>query len=422
MRNTNNKGFTLVELLAVIVILAIIVVLAITKIRDFLDKSNTDAVVTNANVLVKAVNDGASTSRLTGNYTDGTYGLSDLYDQGLSLSGTKPDEGYVTITDGIVTSGCLKYGQDYAKIENSKVSYTESCSMTYFDEVTTFAYTGSYQTFTAPATGQYKIQVWGAEGGQSVCNGSLCGNPGKGGYAEGIISLNVKDKLYVYVGQKGSNALMAQNTPSSFNGGGYGTSDTETGGGYESSGAGGGATDVRLVSGDWFNSEGLASRIIVAGGGGGTSYAHACGAGGGLVGGNGNNATNAPGGTQTTGYAFGYGKNGEGVGDSDGVAGGGGGYWGGTSYNAAAGESASGGSGYISGHQGCVAITSSTSTAPISGCTDGTTDISCSYHYSGKKFTNTVLQSGTESIPTHDGTSTMTGNAGDGYAVITYIG
>ena len=41
----------------------------------------------------------------------------------------------------------------------------------------------------------------------------------------------------------------------SFNGGGYGTSDNETGGGYESSGAGGGATDVRLVSGDWFNSE-----------------------------------------------------------------------------------------------------------------------------------------------------------------------
>lgn len=119
---------------------------------------------------------------------------------------------------------------------------------------------------------------------------------------------------------------------------------------------------------------------------------------------------------------FGIGKNGEGVGASDGVAGGGGGYWGGVSYNAGAGESASGGSGYISGHVGCVAITSSSSTAPKTGCDNGTTDINCSYHYSGKKFTNTILLAGTEtSIPTHDGTSTMTGNSGNGYAKITYI-
>lgn len=210
MNRKNINGFTLVELLAVIVILAIIVVLAITKIRDFLDKSNTDAVVTNANVLVKAVNDGASTSRLTGNFSDGTYSLADLYEQGLSLSGTKPDEGYVTIVEGSVTSGCLRYGEDYAKIENGKTSYAESCSMIFFDEVTVFAYTGSYETFTAPVSGNYKIQVWGAEGGKSVCNGSLCGNPGKGGYAEGIINLNSGEKLYVYVGQQGSNALMAQ--------------------------------------------------------------------------------------------------------------------------------------------------------------------------------------------------------------------
>ena len=53
-----------------------------------------------------------------------------------------------------------------------------------------------------------------------------------------------------------------------------------------------------------------------------------------------------------------------------------------------------GGSSYISGHTGCVAITSATDATPKSGCTQGTTDNSCSIHYSKKKFTNTLIIDG----------------------------
>jgi hypothetical protein len=105
---------------------------------------------------------------------------------------------------------------------------------------------------------------------------------------------------------------------------------------------------------------------------------------------------------------------------------GGGGYFGGgaggSTLSGGSGQGGGGGSSYISGHTGCVAIASVETITPKVGCTNGTTDITCSYHYSGKRFTNTVMKSGNESMPTHDGTGTMTGNTGNGYAKITYLG
>ena len=62
------------------------------------------------------------------------------------------------------------------------------------------------------------------------------------------------------------------------------------------------------------------------------------------------------------------------------------------------------------------------------------TDIECSKHYSGYVFYNSIIIDGagyqwtTEKgdtvvgMPTHDGTSTMIGNSGNGYAKITYLG
>jgi len=100
-------------------------------------------------------------------------------------------------------------------------------------------------------------------------------------------------------------------------------------------------------------------------------------------------------------------------------AGGGGGYYGGGRGHHAPGA---GGSSYISGHSGAIAITSQTDITPKSGCSNGTTDISCSYHYSNKIFTNPDMKAGNEKLPTHDLASTMTGNSGNGYARITLIG
>ena len=55
-----------------------------------------------------------------------------------------------------------------------------------------FAYTGTVQTYTAPVTGTYKLEVWGAEG--SV----------KGGYSSGTITLSAGKTVYIYVGGKNS--------------------------------------------------------------------------------------------------------------------------------------------------------------------------------------------------------------------------
>lgn len=104
--------------------------------------------------------------------------------------------------------------------------------------------TGSVQNFVVPNTGEYRIEVWGSQGG---------GSGGKGGYVSTKVTLLKGSQLNLYVG----------NT-SGYNGGGAGSS------------YGGGATDVRL------NGTALTDRLVSAAGGGGGS--------GGTDGGTGNGA------------------------------------------------------------------------------------------------------------------------------------
>lgn len=105
-----------------------------------------------------------------------------------------------------------------------------------------FDYTGDYEVFTAPAVGYYKFECWGAQGTGTA-------NTGKGGYTQGTIKLNEGDTFYIYVGGK--------NQYGGWNGGGQTTEGN----------GGGGATDIRLIPGEWNSEEGLKSRIMVAGAG-----------------------------------------------------------------------------------------------------------------------------------------------------------
>ena len=261
-----------------------------------------------------------------------------------------------------------------------------------------FAYTGSAQTFTAPYTGDYRIQLWGAAGAGSSDSG------GRGAYVYGNIPLTQGETLYVYVGGGGTNR---------WNGGGTSSGD----GG--SSHYGGGATDVRLVSAAWNNATGLRSRIMVAGGGGGLGSTYRWGGKGGLTsGGTGLShskkddcetisTTGGAGGTQTSGYQFGVGGNASNENYPGGT--GGGGYWGGkggqgkykgtecTSTGLKSSSGGGGGSSFISGAKGYIAVISSGSNSPRL-ASDGTTtctqtiantDEVCSYHYSGKIFNTT---------------------------------
>ena len=145
----------------------------------------------------------------------------------------------------------------------------------------TYNYTGNYETFIAPYTGIYKIELWGAAGNDNY-DGTT--KSGKGSYTSGNIKLVKGTKLYVYIGQKGQ----AVNGGITFNNGHANANGWN----------GGGATDIRVISGNWDNDESINSRIMVAAGGG-TGYEDnkIVGDAGGLVGYNGKIST---GGTQVS--------------------------------------------------------------------------------------------------------------------------
>ena len=69
----------------------------------------------------------------------------------------------------------------------SKVSKTTS--------VFEYDYTGEEQIFTVPKTGTYKLEVWGAQGG----NYNLLKLGGYGAYSVGNIELKKDEKLYVKI-------------------------------------------------------------------------------------------------------------------------------------------------------------------------------------------------------------------------------
>ena len=231
-----------------------------------------------------------------------------------------------------------------------------------------FNYTGGIQTFTAPCSGTYKLEVYGAQGGNQLSTGGL------GGYSYGNVSLATSQSIYVGVGGAGSYSHGSSYTGSAaggYNGGGSGVRvDKDEDGDYQDAGGGGGATHIAttnrgiLANYNSYRSEVL---IVAGGGGGGANASSAGGTGGGVNGGAGvtNVGWYAYGGTQTGGGAnsgnnyspttassFGTG--------SSGIIGGGGGWFGGGSAGGSYGfadatgkySTAGGGSGYIGGVSG----------------------------------------------------------------------
>jgi hypothetical protein len=261
-----------------------------------------------------------------------------------------------------------------------------------------FDTTGDYYLWSAPTTGTYTFQVWGAQGGNAGYNGTVYREGGKGGYASGNYALTSGQTLYLYVGGQGAGTTSSANgdlQSGGFNGGGNGyNGDTS----IKRGAGGGGATDIRI------SGNALTDRVIVAGGGAGAArydgyLTNHPGVGGGTSGGNGytdwltvESGNNGRGGTQSQGGAGGsnggtaisgsLGAGGRGViNTSFGSCGGGGGFYGGG--GSGVGAAAGGGSGYVGG------VTSSTITA------------------------------GNASMPNPAG-GNMVGRSGNGYIKITY--
>ncbi len=243
------------------------------------------------------------------------------------------------------------------------------CPYEHDSVVYTSNYIGEQDTFTPLCSGTYKIEVWGAQGGDASCD-SRPG--GYGGYSVVYANINVGTPLFINVGGKGNTATN-NNSPvdGGYNGGGKGRISDGLGSQGECSGSGGGATSVALNSGTLNTlSEHIEDGkiLVVAGGGGGSSYYHSMGSyrcygsgghGGGVNGvdaydwaKNSCNAVASSGGyggmqvadTRTATY-MGPGSFGQGGWlDNFGQSGGGGGFYGGYSSGALG---SGGGSGYI---------------------------------------------------------------------------
>ncbi len=310
----------------------------------------------------------------------------------------------------------------------SRTEYAEDMCKVVEGQEWTFDYTGSEQEFIVPCDGEYKIELWGAQGGATPL---FTGIGGKGAYVSGESFFSANYKLYLYIGEKGEDGPII-NKLGGYNGGGGNMTTDDRGSN------GGGSTDIRLKNGAWNNFNSLKSRVMVAGAGGGSGISNT-GSYGGMVlsklsnlhGGNGTQTSGGLVGTEythdslATAGGFGYG----GDGGRFVVGAGGSGYYGGAGgqhITPITSGGGGGGSSFISGHNGCDAISESSTETNIIHTGEP-------FHYSGLKFKNTVMIDGAgyswtnvkgvyTGMPSHDGKSTMTGNSGHGYAKITYLG
>ena len=236
--------------------------------------------------------------------------------------------------------------------------------------------------------GRFKIECWGSLGYHTGC----------GAYTSGILNVQKSLAIYLYIG---SYIPGQKQAGSPYNGGGSGDR------------TGGGATDVRLISGEWDDFISLKSRIMVAAGGGGHDCEHDSGYGGRINGLNAKSYNPGLGATQTSGgKGFISGKFGIGGsynlsdGFNDHGGGGGGGYYGGGTGSGRGNCGGGGGSSFISGYPECNAINALSTE-------DNITHTNQPIHYSGIFFENSEMIEGHSEMPLKNGTTGL-GNKEEG--------
>ena len=493
MKKNNKKGFVLAETIAVSVIIMTSLVIVYTQFATLNNSYKTSFQYNNVNNLYLVNNlrnfikdDGLDKliQLLDNNeYVDITSCPSYLFDEYLYCrllvdnSNMKTilftNEDISKLKNSIDSTNYSQTMKNYIKKINNSTGNSQRLIVEFEDETyatilfvfneeddfamapVEFDYTGSERSFTVPHSGYYKLEAWGAQGGSISGDAYNSSNAlresnvtyygGKGAYTTGQIYLNEGTILYIHVGGTVvTNSSSTCNITGGYNGGASISSSTQCIYGAP----GGGATDIRIVSGSWDDFSSLKSRIMVAAGGGGANFRNYGygegngGEGGELTGINGYESMKpgsyfradysagymiGKGGTQTTGgYPIQYFLNGQitevldktasfgGLNNNEILSqtGGGGGYYnGGVSGHGGGG----GGSSFISGYSGCDAISeNSTSTNII--------HTGQPNHYSGYVFVNSRMIAGNKEMPAHDGVSTMIGNQGNGYAKITYVG
>ena len=285
--NKNKKGFTLIELMAVVIILIVVIFIAMRIIGDNVKDTETKAMIANAGSYIKAVNNFMEVESI-GNvtYKNNVFTVSELENLGVKVTGTKPDSGILSIRERQVSSGCLVYGEYHVNYTDNNVEEPKKGSCDGNALAYTFDYTGGEQVFTVPVSGVYKLEAWGAQGGNY--DNTYYG--GYGGYSSVKVFLNRGEKLYINVGGAGLSTLSSETNAGGYNGGGDSYVITSSCSNF--GGPGGGATSIATSSGN-LSSVSESNIVIVAGGGGGAAYrycsssdrtASSGGSGGGYIG------------------------------------------------------------------------------------------------------------------------------------------
>lgn len=346
-----------------------------------------------------------------------------VYEKGESITALKQRTIYFGCKAGTYYIRCLIFDM------NGKSTEIISNEVTTNGSFIPFEYEGKPSEVLL-SEGRYKLEVWGAQGGDSIGtrkNSIFPGKGGLGGYSTGILNLSNQERLHIYVGESGhpSNLIEGSTTSGSFPDGG----GTKTGhySNYTSSpGTGGGSTSIRI------STDSLYTRVIVAGGGGGasgcTDSTDNGGFGGGTKGGNcyyKGTLQEQGSGTQTGSTRgldnlvngdpgkFGQGATGKYRHEDNSGGGGGGGWYGGGSGGCGCTKwcsSGGGGSGWIFTENDFNAWKS------------GDTKESYKFMLTNKYYlTNASTRSGNEEFPTPDGDGTEVGHIGNGYAKITLL-
>ncbi|MBR5662861.1 MAG: InlB B-repeat-containing protein [Bacilli bacterium] len=285
----SKKGFTLTELLAVVLILVLFSVMAFTLVTKITERSRMRAFIKEANVFAKgAINkyyndkmldeslrddlyNGTVNGKVCYSITDNILGKYVVKDKKVKYSGSvevcyADDCTYQTrlwFTNG---KGFYINGESIIKDEDDIdfTSIEENFNSCGFDTigsykgtptVALFEYTGDEQRLTILKDGYYRLEGWGAQGGNYAIHLG-----GYGAYAHGEVYLKKGDVLYINVGGQGVTDCKG-GCKGGYNGGGSSPSSWSSGGG---------ATSFALNSGT-VDKLGGPKLLLVASGGGGAS-------------------------------------------------------------------------------------------------------------------------------------------------------
>ena len=159
----------------------------------------------------------------------------------------------------LITSYVSEQNSNFLTCRTPRAFKTSSQTVNY-----DFNYTGNIESFTVPFSGIYKLEVWGAQGGDSPINSG-----GYGGYSCEEMYLSKNQQLFIVVGGKGANGTNVANTwvAGGYNGGGYGWQSNAL---YAS--GGGGATHITTKTGLLSTLGSDIDKILIVAGGGAGGY------------------------------------------------------------------------------------------------------------------------------------------------------